>query len=363
MSILELKAWYQKNKVHLIIWSIFIFYEILITGIASSYFDNIQTYVSHYAIIIIIFYFHAYVFKKLFKKRIWLTVPFVIFEILMFLIIFATSEFILTNFSSTISYLIKDKIFVARTLWVILYFIGFSTAYVYLLNFLEVRKTAEELEKTILKKTIDNQVLENNLVQSQNNYLRSQINPHFLFNTLNFIYNDARKKAPIAADAIMNLAEMMRYALKRPEVSDMVLIKEEIEQIEYLIQIHNLRTAGAINLKLDIEGDLTGIKFPPLILLTLTENMFKHGHISHPTQSAHIQIVYKDNVLNLSTINMINNTKAKVSTNVGLENIQKRLDSFYKDNYTFTFESDQLNRYITKIQVKLLNESHSLQIH
>ncbi|RYD77919.1 MAG: histidine kinase, partial [Sphingobacteriales bacterium] len=180
---------------------------------------------------------------------------------------------------------------------------------------------------------------------------------HFLFNTLNFIYNDARKKAPLAADAIMNLSEMMRYALKRPEASELVPLSEEVEQIEHLINLHKLRTANTINFDLIINGDLFGLRFPPLILLTLVENMFKHGNIAHSTQPSIVQIDYDRKSLTLTTINMINEVKKKESEShhVGLENIDKRLNNFYKDKYAFKFYKDPLNRYFTEIKVDIDN--------
>ncbi|MCZ4245234.1 sensor histidine kinase [Pedobacter punctiformis] len=221
----------------------------------------------------------------------------------------------------------------------------------------EDRKRVEALERQSLVTQIEKQALENDLVNSQNNYLRSQINPHFLFNTLNFIYNDARKKAPMAADAIMNLAEMMRYALKRPEASEMVPLSEEVEQIEHLINLHKLRTANTINLELEVKGDLFGLRFPPLILLTLIENIFKHGNVSHSTQPALIKINYENNHLSIKTINMINDVKSKPgeSHHVGVENIGKRLNNFYKEACEFKFYQDPLNRYITEIDVDVIN--------
>eukprot|EP01012_Entosiphon_sulcatum_P042233 TRINITY_DN56211_c0_g1_i1.p1 TRINITY_DN56211_c0_g1~~TRINITY_DN56211_c0_g1_i1.p1 ORF type:complete len:155 (+),score=10.34 TRINITY_DN56211_c0_g1_i1:39-467(+) len=142
---------------------------------------------------------------------------------------------------------------------------------------------------------------------------------------------------------------MMRYALKRPEASEMVPLSEEIEQIEHLINLHKLRTANTINLELEVNGDLFGLRFPPLILLTLVENIFKHGNVSHSTQTAQINITYENDKLNISTINMINDNKGKQteSHHVGIENIDKRLSNFYGSEYIFRYFKDPLNRYIT----------------
>jgi two-component system LytT family sensor kinase len=353
MNIIFLKKLYEKYKLHLIFWSVFIAYEVLITGLFTGKFSKIETYIFHYSINIFILYLHAYGLLKLYNKKnkLSLILLFSLFELALYILLcIGIAIFINMTLDSSFDTTI-DKSFITRALWRCLYFIGFGTGYFYIKKSFIERKRSDELERENLTNTIEKQALENDLIQSQNNFLRSQINPHFLFNTLNFIYNDARKKAPLAADAIMNLAEMMRYALKRNDNSNLVAITEEIEQIEHLINLHNLRTAGALNVELNINDDLFGIKFPPLILLTLVENIFKHGNISHSTQAAEINISLENGILKILTVNIVNAVKARESTKVGLENIHKRLANVYKDNYTFECYEDNTNRYFTKISV------------
>ncbi|WP_443945863.1 sensor histidine kinase [Pedobacter sp. AW1-32] len=279
-------------------------------------------------------------------------------EILGYILLFLFIRYALNLlFPLTVTRVTLNLEFVFACIYRALYFIGFSTGYVYIIKSFEERKKIEELERQGLVTQLEKQALENDLVESQNNYLRSQINPHFLFNTLNFIYNDARKKAPMAADAIMNLSEMMRYALKRPEAAEMVPLSEEVEQIEHLINLHRLRTGNTINMKLTVNGDLFGVRFPPLILLTLVENMFKHGNISHSAQEALVKITYTGSNLNVYTINMVNEVASKStdSHHVGIENVSKRLHTFYGDDATFDYFKDPSNRYITEIKVQINN--------
>lgn len=364
MNFQKTKTWYNQNIIHLQAWAFFMLYEIFITGVVSGRWGNLGDYIFHYSLNIILFYFHAYGTKKIMDTQLrfknWLFIPFLIFELSLYICISFPIDYIMSTY---IYYDPKanlesfDRVYILRSIWRSLYFIGFSTGYVFLLNSLRERKRVQQLEKQNLVNTIEKQALENDLVQSQNNFLRSQINPHFLFNTLNFIYNDARKKAPLAADAIMNLSEMMRYALKRPEASELVPLSEEIEQIEHLINLHKLRTANTINFNLEVNDDLFGLRFPPLILLTLVENMFKHGNIAHSSQPCVVQINYDRKNLVISTINMINDVKKKEveSHHVGMENIDKRLNNFYKDRYSFKFYKDDTNRYITEIRVDVEN--------
>ncbi|WP_131539496.1 sensor histidine kinase [Pedobacter nototheniae] len=364
MSFFNLSNFYKKYKIHLIVWSVYIIYEVIIAGLINNIFGQVGSYVLFYLVNICLFYSHAYLFNILLKNNKLsfkiIGIPVLIFaEIAVYTILVYLLQllFIKLNFIHRDDFPVIDKDYVARCIFRSLLFIGFSTGYVYILKSFEDRKKVEALERQSLVTQIEKQSLENDLVNSQNNYLRSQINPHFLFNTLNFIYNDARKKAPLAADAIMNLAEMMRYALKRPEASEMVPLSEEVEQIEHLINLHRLRTGNTINLELEVTGDLFGIRFPPLILLTLIENIFKHGNVSHSTQPAQIKINYENSHLSIKTINMINDVKSKASDShhVGVENIGKRLHNFYKESCEFKFYQDPLNRYITEINVDIIN--------
>ncbi|MBO9672767.1 MAG: sensor histidine kinase [Sphingobacteriaceae bacterium] len=364
MTFLTLKTLYKKYKLHLFVWSIYIIYEVFILGLFSKSFKPPGIYLLIYVTNITIFYTHAFLLKKLLTKK---DQSFQLIKIFL-LIIFMLLSYIIISYALVLIFgkigLIESETwdslglnFVLSCIYRSLLFIGFATGYVYIIKSFQDQKKVEALERQNLVNQIEKQALENDLVQSQNDYLRSQINPHFLFNTLNFIYNDARKKAPMAADAIMNLSEMMRYALKRPEASEMVPLGEEIEQIEHLINLHKLRTANTINLELEVTGDMFGLRFPPLILLTLVENMFKHGNVSHSTQQALIKIAYHKDKLNISTTNMINDNKGKQteSHHVGIENIAKRLSSFYGNDYVFRHYKDPLNRYITEISVTAVN--------
>ncbi|WP_293790181.1 sensor histidine kinase [uncultured Pedobacter sp.] len=364
MSFLHLKKFYEKYKFHLLVWSLYIIYEVFILGLATNRFREPGAYLLVYIVNILTFYLYGFFLKKIIKSG---SIPIKILKIaaLIILIIFAyvVSTFLLIILFEQLR-LIEvnpsrslNREFILPCIYRSILYIGYSTGYIYVVKSFQDQKKVEALERQNLVTQIEKQALENDLVQSQNNYLRSQINPHFLFNTLNFIYNDARKKAPMAADAIMNLAEMMRYALKRPEASEMVSLSEEIEQIEHLINLHKLRTANTINLELKVTGDLFGLRFPPLILLTLVENIFKHGNVSHSTQPAIIKIAYENDRLNIGTINMINDNKGKQteSHHVGIDNICKRLSSFYGDDYIFNYYQDPLNRYITEIEVTVVN--------
>ncbi|MBC6109083.1 sensor histidine kinase [Pedobacter fastidiosus] len=372
MNISTFNNFFKQYRLHFFIWGIYIIYEVFILGLSSSKFRPVGVYILIYTTNIVLFYSHAFLLNKILEGKPSrfkaIKIPLLIIFIIGGYILFSFGLgviFIKLGFIKSTRPMNLDHDFIMACLFRAIYYTGFSTGYVYLVTSFKERKKVEQLERQSLVTQIEKQTLENDLVQSQNNFLRSQINPHFLFNTLNFIYNDARKKAPMAADAIMNLSEMMRYALKRPEASELVPLSEEIEQIEHLINLHKLRTANLLNVELEINGDLFGLRFPPLIMLTLVENIFKHGNIAHSTQPAIISVDYHGNHLSIKTINMVNDVKSKKieSHHVGIENIEKRLNNFYKDNFEFKYYTDQQNRYITEINVTVVNLMANLNIN
>jgi len=355
---------YTRYKIHILTWTIYIVYEVFIVGLINKSFGQPAIYITGYMMNILLFYTHATLFKNALEKNEIVKKTLVIItitsiEIAMYIIVMYFLRIFLkyTNLITLPLPIAFNAELIVTYIYRSLYFIGFSTGYVYIIKSFEERKKVEELERQTLVTQLEKQALENDLVESQNNYLRSQINPHFLFNTLNFIYNDARKKAPMAADAIMNLSEMMRYALKRPEAAEMVPLSEEVEQIEHLINLHRLRTGNSINMKLQVTGDLFGVRFPPLILLTLVENMFKHGNVSHSAQEALVKINYTGEELSVYTINMVNEVPSRStdSHHVGIENVAKRLHTFYGTDVTFEYFKDPSNRYITEIKVQINN--------
>ncbi|RZL16849.1 MAG: hypothetical protein EOO89_10900, partial [Pedobacter sp.] len=319
------------------------------------------TYVVYYFIYLSVFYTNAYLFNRINKQKTTIRILFIPTIIVAEIVIFGLINFYLEK---TMIYFglmevpggIKlTFVSAAMTAWRLLYFIGFSTGYVYILKSMEESKRTEELRRQNLENTIYNQRLENELVKVENDYLRSQINPHFLFNTLSFIYNGTRKTAPDAASAILSLSDMMRYALKQPGSSDTIYINDEVEQVENLINLHKLRTKNSVFVDLEISGDLTGVKFLPLMLLTLVENVFKHGNLSNQANPGKIKVEYLNNKLIISTRNLIAEKQHGESNSVGMENIRKRLDGFYKGTASLNYSKIETNAFYTEIVVENVN--------
>ena len=187
---------------------------------------------------------------------------------------------------------------------------------------------------------------------SKLNFLRSQVNPHFLFNTLNNLYGIALKEnAEITAEKIDRLSGMMRYMIYESNEST-VFLKDEIKYIKDFLEIQQLRFSkeDPIQHTFKITGKTEAIKIPPMLLIPFIENAYKHGLDFTHASFVHVQIKIGEGFLNMnvrnSTMNVIKNQR-KDEKGIGLNNVKKRLKLLYpgvetlkiwEENNTFTIE-------------------------
>ncbi|MDH5380941.1 MAG: sensor histidine kinase [Cyclobacteriaceae bacterium] len=170
--------------------------------------------------------------------------------------------------------------------------------------------------------------------------LRSQINPHFLFNALNNIYSMAIDNASNTADVILKFSQMMRYMIYESNV-DKVPLNSEIEFLRNYIDIHKLKDEKIENIKFQYVESELGIS--PMILLPFVENAFKHSQIED------IQKGWIDIFLDLDASKLtfkVSNSKPPTSTQkdktggIGIENVKKRLKLLYPDKHQLIFNED-----------------------
>ena len=200
----------------------------------------------------------------------------------------------------------------------------------------QYKRKALEAEKRQLIIEKDNAALEAQLIKSRNAYLQQQINPHMLFNALNFVYNSTQKYSDDAAQCIWLLSEIMRFSLEEAGPDGKIKLDREVEQIENLIAINRYRFKEPLYLKLEMHGDFSRHKIIPLILLTLTENLFKHGNLTEVSAPAVLKLTTDETgQLTFYTRNLkkSKNAHPRQRKALGLQNIRLRMDSFYKDNY------------------------------
>jgi two-component system LytT family sensor kinase len=173
-------------------------------------------------------------------------------------------------------------------------------------------------------------------LRTELNFLRSQINPHFLFNILNNLTSLARKRSEKLEPAIVNLSQLMRYMLNESD-DDMVPLANEINYLKSYIDLQLLRFGQEVTVNLDIPENLDDCKIGSMLLISLVENAFKHGtDLVEPT-TIYITLRKPENTgrINFSVVNDIRQSAydAEHSTGIGLKNLKRRLDILYLDKY------------------------------
>lgn len=214
-----------------------------------------------------------------------------------------------------------------------------AVGYFFVVRFLQKQGRVKELEQQKL-------VLQKELLQSENNFLRAQINPHFLYNCLNFFYSETFQQRPDIAEAIMLLSQMMRYSLTDFSATNgLANLDDEVEHIEHVIRLNKFRFSDRTPVMLEVEGDISNKKIVPMLLMTLVENIFKHGDLKDKEHQATIKCIVDESqgVVRFSTVNKRNPVSPGVSNGLGISNIKQRLKLLYNNTYTLeTTDKNQL---------------------
>jgi len=185
-------------------------------------------------------------------------------------------------------------------------------------------------------------------------YLKAQINPHFLFNTLNSLYALTLQKSDEAPNAVLKLSSIMRYVVTESN-QEYVTLDKELNYIKDYIALQKLRLDQNVSLAFKIEGEPFGKAIAPLILIPFIENAFKYG-INPDTESyIHIDILIENQNLKLSVKNPKAATEVDeaLKTEEGLKNTQRRLDLMYAGKYTLTVVEDE-KTYDVTLKIDLL---------
>lgn len=185
-------------------------------------------------------------------------------------------------------------------------------------------------------------------------YLKAQINPHFLFNTLNSLYALTLQKSNEAPNAVLKLSGIMRYIVTE-SAQDYVSLDKELNYIKDYIELQKLRMADDAALTFEIEGQSTGRIIAPLILIPFIENAFKYGINPDADSFIHIKIVIENRQLIMVVKNAIvtSNLSEDLKTEEGLKNTQKRLDLMYAGNYVLEVIENE-KTYEVHLKIELL---------
>lgn len=190
-------------------------------------------------------------------------------------------------------------------------------------------------------------------LEAELNFLKAQIHPHFLFNTLNNLYALTLNNSPKSPEIVMGLSQILRYMLYECNV-DSVSLKKDVEMLDSFIMLERIRYEDRLDFNFIKEGSLDEDQIAPLLLLPLVENAFKHGAGEKVGQAwINIELAVQQGILKFK----INNSKAEVANekkegNIGLENVKKRLELIYPNAYELKiFDEEDVFAVILKINL------------
>ncbi|MFR9602957.1 MAG: sensor histidine kinase [Rikenellaceae bacterium] len=181
---------------------------------------------------------------------------------------------------------------------------------------------------------------------------RSQINPHFMLNTLNTLYGLYITKSDKTGDVFLKFSDMIKYMLSNSE-KDKVMLCDEVTYLKEYIDLHSLRLGEQTSVNFDCSIDDESRLIPPMILITFVENAFKYGVSSSHKSSIDISISLIKGEFIFKTQNTIFSRSHK-STSIGIKNCKKRLDLLYANSYTLSYgEEESTNQYFTLLKIRL----------
>lgn len=329
----------DKTFQHVMFWclSFLILINILKVSAEIKRIDLIYTAIFHVPVFLIVYLNLKVLFPLFLEKG-----KYFLYGILVIVSVFLGSAFYIVLFDSWIDYIFTGYYFIAYySFWDIsLYFV----IYIFTTSLFRLARGWFRLQEIEKEKTL-----------AELKALKSQINPHFLFNSLNSIYSLARKNSAMVPDKIVRLSDLMRHIIYESDV-DFIPLNKEIEMVKNYIELQNLRTNEKDKIKLEILGDINGKRIAPLLFLPFVENSFKHGLKGSASEIfVHIKIEISARILNFEIENSKGEPAQTVDSKykgIGIENVKKRLELIYPGKHNLKI-SDNESIFKVLLQVEL----------
>ncbi len=198
-------------------------------------------------------------------------------------------------------------------------------------------KTQKRQQKLIQEKL----ETELKLREAELRFLKSQINPHFLFNALNNLYSLTLTKSDKAPDVVLKISALLDYMLYECNVK-YIELKREIESIKNYIELQKIRYGNNTNITFEVSGRIEHSRIAPLLILPLVENAFKHGLDKNVGKGfVDIRLIKTNDLLHIIVRNSLKGENNHERQGIGLQNLQKRLELQYADRHRFTINETQ----------------------
>ncbi|WP_452225670.1 sensor histidine kinase [Lacinutrix chionoecetis] len=315
----------SQTLVHILFWMLFVLVSLFVF---SKYYWKENPFLQYLSILVVIVYANNLILLPFFVKKKWY-IPYVfVFAIISF---FATQLYCyeFAQCGCSIMKCLSDYLW--QTLVPLIFFSFIWMLYRYIDKQIEVEKIQKEHTEMELK------------------FLKSQINPHVLFNNLNTIYSYAIEKPTETPELILMLSDNLKHVLYESN-AETISLEKELQFLDNYIKFQRIRTEGVKQIFYKTEIQSVTQKVAPLLLITIIENAFKHS-----TLNSDISILITENQGVLQCICSNDFNKGEVSSTdfkIGLQNLEKRLELIYKDNYSFTIDKSDKFTVTLKLNLK-----------
>jgi len=348
-----MKKFLFSYRYHFLYWISFGLYEILSVAVVTGSFAKLLNYVFHYLLNIVLFYVHAGLILPVLQwkgrnKHIILALLIGIQTFSYLLLSWLLNGILSTKGLASLNVNTLSWSFTLSSIWRAIYFMGFATTYYFFLQYRSEQQRNLKLERAAKEKVLADKKLELELAQARHDYLHAQVNPHFLMNTLTFIYNKTHKSEPFASKAVFYLSKLLRYNLQTERGGEMRKLGPEIEQVENLLHLCRIKD-NELYLDFHYSPELEEIKVIPMVLLSLAENMIKHGNLSEQERPGKISIIKKGNNIEIETVNLINTGINDTGTHSGIKNLRQRLAFAYQHKANIHMGPDEDGYFIVRL--------------
>lgn len=246
----------------------------------------------------------------------------------------------------------NHRLFLGQTVWRGGYFAMLSFGYFFANSTIRIEREKRIVAEVKRRREIRLRKLEKELADVKIETLRNQINPHFLYNTLNFFYAQMYPRCETTARGVLLLADIMRYGLEEDEANGKVMLTKEIQHLKNYLDLQQLRFNHQLQVHVEEQGSLAYRMILPMLLITIVENCFKHGDLLDPQHPLVIRIEVQGDELRFSTRNKKKEGAKETSTGIGQANIRRRLDLKCKNRYSLEIIEEQ-NLYTCQLILKL----------
>lgn len=210
----------------------------------------------------------------------------------------------------------------------------------YLMDWRSLREEKELAEKDQLKTELA--------------FLKSQVNPHYLFNTINDIYSLTQQQSKDAPEALLKLSELLRYMLRESD-DPYVPLSNEISYLDNVITLQKIGHKGQAYIDFEVRGEVGKQRIAPLILINFVENAFKHGVFRNPDDPIQISITVAKDLFHFQIRNSINPSKKDKTGGIGLVNVSRRLSLLYPESHELVIDQQPAS-YLVDLKIDLYDE-------